>query len=504
MAGVTVESGLSVSVESSPRTPSLVSGMNRSGSSGFYGGGGSVEMPGGGGGGGGVPGAPGAPLKKRIQNPRLREISSLMLGRELTDREEEVWADIEARNVAEEESISPRILFPSSHSIRREEVARRLDFYSSGEWSPIPLPSSSSSASASASVASWEAAQPIMITTPMPILTTESEDTVGDCSVCYLSLPKRSNHIFTKCGHLFCVKCMLVWWDTSSTCAMCRAEILDPVAAAVVMPALESDSDSDSDSGSGSDSDSGSESEQEEGGDVPITFQDYITAALVADNPAARRHYDDSIGGREVVEPPRPITTIDQYLHIDADVNWASIIEGTTNPEHDDWGVVLTRHECVNIRWGRQTASMLWARRRFNETLFSSIVFLGETFHTFIPKTNWIWFNRADMGPHRMFEFVLCRTNAHTRGHETNFFGYISQVVIVPADRPVATTTSYDEYVNWENTNEYAFLVSVFNPTTAPYDMYNIDDDTYGTTELVFRFADIRRMYSIRSREIDV
>ena len=103
-----------------------------------------------------------------------------------------------------------------------------------------------------------------------------------------------------------------------------------------------------------------------------------------------------------------------------------------------------------------------------------------------------------------MFEFVMCRTNAHTRGHETNFFGYISQVVIVPADRPVATTTSYDEYDDWENTNEYAFLVSVFNPTTAPYDMYNIDDDTYGTTELVFRFADIRRMYSIQSREIDV
>lgn len=468
MAGVTFESGLSVSVESSPRTPSLVSGMKRSGSVGFYGGVGGGEV--------GVPDAPGAPLKKRIQNPRLREISSLMLGRELTEREEEEWADIEARNVAEEESISPRILFPSSHSIRRQEVARRLDFYSSGEWSPIPLATSSSSASAS--VASWEAAQPIVIT-PMPMPTTESEDTVGDCSVCYIPLPKRSNHVFTKCGHLFCVKCLLLWWDTSSTCAMCRAEILDANDVAVVAPALESDSESDSDS----------ESEQEE---VPLARNWDVLLARVAN--------DDSIGGREVVEPPRPIPAIDQYLHTDADVNWASIIEGTTNPENDDWGVVLTRHEYANIRWGRQTASMLWARRRFNETLFSDIVFLGETYHTFIPKTNWIWFNRADMGPHRMFEFVLCRTNAHTRGHETNFFGYISQVVIVPADHPVATT-SYDEYVDWENTNEYAFVVGVFNPTTAPY-MYNIDECTFASESLVFRFADIRRMYSIQSREM--
>jgi hypothetical protein len=495
MAGVTIECGLSVSVESSPRTPSLVSGINRSGSSGFYGG--VVEVGG---------GAPGAPLKKRIQNPRLREISSLMLGRELTEREEEEWADIEEarRHVAEnedededeenEESISPRVLF-QSHSGRRQDVARRLDFYSSGEWSPIPLPSSSSaSASVAASVASWEAAQPIIIA-PMPP-TTESEDTVGDCSVCYLSLPKRSNHVFTACGHLFCVKCMLVWWDTSSTCAMCRAEILDRNDAAVVMPALVSDSDSDSVS------DSGSESEQEEGGDVP-NFQDFIAATLADNNPVARRHYDDdSIGGRQVVEPPQPIPTIDQYLHIDADVNWASSLE-ITNPDHDDWAVVLTRRECANIHWNRALASMLWARRRFNETLFSNIVFLGETFHTFIPKTNWLGFSAADMGPHRMFEFVLCRTNAHTRGHETNFFGYISRVVIVQADNPVTTTTSYDAYDVWENTNEYAFVVGVFNPTTAHYDdAYDIEEGTFITTEMMFRFADIRRMYSIQSREM--
>ena len=473
MAGVTFESGLSVSVESSPRTPSLVSGMNRSGSVSFDGG---VD--------GGVPCAP---LKKRIQNPRFREISSWMLGRELTEREEEVYADIEARHVAEEEeeeeeeSISPRVLFQSS-SIRRADVARRLEFYSSGEWSPIPLPSTSES-----SAASWEAAIPIVIT-PMPTtMATEPENTIGECSICYIPLPKRSNHVFTACGHLFCVKCMLVWWDTSSTCAMCRAEILDAApAAAVVVPALDSDSDADSDADSDSDADE----------EVPLAV---LLAQVATENH--HHHDDDSIGGREV-EPPRPIPAIDQYLHTDADVNWSSSLE-VTNPENDDWSVVLTRHEIMYIRLNRLTASILWARRQFNETLFSNIVFLGETFHTFIPKRNWLWFSRADMGPHRMFEFVMCRTNTHNMGHETNFFGYISQLIVVEANHPV-TTTSYDAFVEWENTNEYAFVVHVFSPATAADNTYNIDEGTFGTTELVFRFADIRRMYSIRSRQIDV
>ena len=272
---------------------------------------------------------------------------------------------------------------------------------------------------------------------------------------------------------------------------MCRAEILDAAsapAAAVVMPALDSDSDSDSDPDSDAD-------DEEEGDDQP-NFQDFLAAAI-----ADRRHHnDDNIGGREV-EPPRPIPTIDQYLHTDADVNWSSSLE-VTNPENDDFSVQLSQHEMLYIRLNRLTASMLWARRRFNEMLFSNIMFLGETFHTFIPKTNWLWFGAHDMGPHRMFEFVMCRTNAHNMGHETNFFGYISQIIVVEADHPVTTTSSNNSFVDWENTNEYAFVVHVFSPATAADNTYNIDEGTFGTTELVFRFADIRRMYSIRSREM--
>ena len=417
---------------------------------------------------------PGAPLKKRYEE-----------------------AHEEAHE--EEESVSPRVLFPSS-------VARRLEFYSSGEWSPIPLPSSPSVASpsvASEFIALLEATQPIIVV---------PEDTVGECNVCYMALPPRSNHVFTPCGHLFCVKCMLLWWDTSTTCAMCRGEILDitdgGVAAAAAAAASDSESDSESDSDAESDADadadadahadSGSDADaHEEEGDYAPNFQ-YFLADAIAD----RRHSDDdNIGGRDV-SPPRPIPAIDQYLHTDSGVEWESLHGGTTNPAGDDWGIQLTRHECINIRLNRKLASMLWARRRFNETLFSNIDFLGETFHTFIPKTNWLWFGMRDMGPHRMFEFVMCRTNVHNRGHETNFFGYISQAVVVDADHPVTSTSSYDGFADWENTHEYAFVAHVFSPNTAPYDnTYNIDEGTFVATELIFRFADIRRLYSIQSTE---
>jgi hypothetical protein len=291
---------------------------------------------------------------------------------------------------------------------------------------------------------------------------------------------------------------------------MCRGEILDLAdggggggAAADVHSDSESESDSESDADSDTDADadadadadseSDADAHEEEGDDAP-NFQHFLAVAI-----ADRRHYsdDDSVGGRDV-EPPRPISTMDQYLHIDADVEWASLHGGTgTNPPGDDWGVQLSRHECIHIRLNRDLASMLWARRRFHETLFSDIEFLGETFHTFIEKRHWPHFiNAADMGPHRMFEFVMCRTNVHNRGYETNFFGYISQFVVVDADR------SYDGFADWENTHECAFVVHVFNPTTPPYNnAYNIDDGSFETTELIFRFAEIRRLYSIQSTE---
>ena len=99
------------------------------------------------------------------------------------------------------DSVSPRALLCKS-------VARCLDFSSEHlddlDVSPVSFASASASASASAHA-----------------------NMVGDCSVCYAALPPRSNHVFTLCGHLFCVRCLLKWWDTSSSCPICRAELLE-------------------------------------------------------------------------------------------------------------------------------------------------------------------------------------------------------------------------------------------------------------------------------------
>lgn len=119
----------------------------------------------------------------------------------------------------EEESISPRVLFPEDrqtsgrgsgwHCARNVDVRRRLDF-SMEELSPIAPPPS------------WDEAMKDIYTDA----TATGTGTVGECSVCYALLPSRSNHVFTVCGHLFCVKCLLTWWDTSITCPMCRSALL--------------------------------------------------------------------------------------------------------------------------------------------------------------------------------------------------------------------------------------------------------------------------------------
>jgi hypothetical protein len=118
------------------------------------------------------------------------------------------------------ESISPRVLFPEV------EVRRRLDF-SSLSLSPIVQRSSPPQ-------------PPPLFTERILVCDDDCSSaccSVGECGVCYMNLPLRANHIFTMCGHLFCVRCVFKWWDTATTCPICRAELFQheavPPAAAV-------------------------------------------------------------------------------------------------------------------------------------------------------------------------------------------------------------------------------------------------------------------------------
>jgi hypothetical protein len=121
------------------------------------------------------------------------------------------FGDIHLGDDNDDGSISPRILFTA---LNDSTVRRRLDISFSrlmkgDELSPVSF-TVSASASASASAAR-----------------SFSEGSVGECFICYTNLPLRANHIFTMCGHLYCVRCLLKWWDTSTTCPVCRAELYD-------------------------------------------------------------------------------------------------------------------------------------------------------------------------------------------------------------------------------------------------------------------------------------
>jgi hypothetical protein len=120
------------------------------------------------------------------------------------------------------ESISPRVLFPAVVEGGEVEVRRRLDF-SSLSLSPI-VPRSS------------PPRPPQLFTERILVCDDDCSSaccSVGECGVCYTNLPLRANHIFTMCGHLFCVRCVFKWWDTATTCPICRAELFqheaDPV-----------------------------------------------------------------------------------------------------------------------------------------------------------------------------------------------------------------------------------------------------------------------------------
>jgi hypothetical protein len=56
-----------------------------------------------------------------------------------------------------------------------------------------------------------------------------AESFIGECAVCYCDLPAHSNHVATVCGHLFCVKCLLKWHLSATTCPICRTKLYDDI-----------------------------------------------------------------------------------------------------------------------------------------------------------------------------------------------------------------------------------------------------------------------------------
>lgn len=49
----------------------------------------------------------------------------------------------------------------------------------------------------------------------------------SNCGVCYDVLAKNSNRVYTVCGHLFCVRCILIWSNHDNSCPLCRRPLVN-------------------------------------------------------------------------------------------------------------------------------------------------------------------------------------------------------------------------------------------------------------------------------------
>ena len=49
------------------------------------------------------------------------------------------------------------------------------------------------------------------------------EEEKEDCCICYSAIPKARTTL--ECGHSFCTKCILTWFQRNNSCPMCRATV---------------------------------------------------------------------------------------------------------------------------------------------------------------------------------------------------------------------------------------------------------------------------------------
>ncbi len=186
-----IEYGLSVSLEASPRTPTTPRGSGNDDDADH-----AAEVC--------------------YAPPRKPSFSRLMATADAEDGEG--GEDMEATR---EVSISPRVLFTANLNgrengtrtrSRSSAVIRRnlsADFFNNDTTTSLLSPVSFGTSSSVRRVAA------------------DASESIGECGVCYSHLPLHSNHVFTLCGHLFCLRCLLKWWDNATTCPNCRAELLE-------------------------------------------------------------------------------------------------------------------------------------------------------------------------------------------------------------------------------------------------------------------------------------
>lgn len=497
-----IEYGLTVSLESSPRTPTTPNTpstpkptMNNESPS-FH-------------------GCCNAPMRKKLS------FSDLM--------EEDIEND-------ESESISPRVLFMDSENGVDRRVARSLDFSSlslndSNDFNLSPI--TRGGHCDSGVMCSRNGKEEVCETN-----CDCSSCSVGQCGVCYANLPLRANHVFTLCGHLFCTRCLLKWWDTSTTCPICRAEIYDADADEVensvevagagaaagddwIQPPPDRDPDDDNDEDASSAVAADNEAADEY---INNIIHNQVNQAIwndvddetSSDDDDHDDDYarDDQNNGRRNRVDIRNVTLIERYKYLDCEWRWSGSDNVTySNPNYDDTLYPLSEEEIRGLRENRDIAMTLFGRMRFRETMFHSEQFLGHVWHgSWVSKNDWPNIEQSDLGSidggnrSRMYEFVIRRGSATSHVFEVSMFGFITGISIKQIE-------DYDPSVHldndWENQMEYAFGAQVFTPTDffmyeggyRSYGGYNMDEGTITTQQISIPFSHIRRLYRICPHE---
>ena len=409
-------------------------------------------------------------------------------------------------------SMSPRILFaPPPAAAAPDNVRRRLEPSFAGlmdELSPVSFTSSTARGGGGGGGGGGDVCG---------IDCDCSDCSVGECGVCYENLPLRANHIFTMCGHLYCVRCLLKWWDTSTTCPVCRAELF---ADAKADDADDSDTDSD-DADTEEDADADDAEADDADADTEEEYYDSDTTATTDDD-------DDDV------------TLMERYLHQDMFFEnryytrrfYDGNSDSGESSNSDDSGDLdiranfddtirtgnysLTHSEFRHLRQTRKVAMNLYGRMVFREMLLSQEVeFRGDVRYcddSVIPKSDWSQLlttlahqQYSDTVNIIMFEFVIRRGGSISPTNEVNLFGFIKEVRIIHTPQPGFFG------VDWNNLHEYAFLASVFTysceysrslgHTFIEYGSYDMTEGTISPTDLIIPFSQIRRLYRMRGCE---
>jgi hypothetical protein len=298
-----------------------------------------------------------------------------------------------------------------------------------------------------------------------------SEEFIGECSVCYDPLPLRSNHIYTVCGHLFCVKCLFRWGIQNPTCPFCREKLY------CHDDAVDDDSEGDSVDDEGHE---GHEGDGENGHQELVDNNNW--------------NDDDNINNDEyTVNAWRDLVPrIDSYIHDDEGIEW------TGEADMDDNEVPnISRGEIEELREARVAAISMISRHFCQTLLMTNLEITGGIIHTFIPRAEYMEINNNDIGRGgNFYEFVLCRRLLPQSEpcSEINLFGYITEIKVVEVRNAHLLSNQ-----SWENTHEYCFVVEVFDSlwrSPTPVDAEGIIDLTE-CQQMTLRFSDVRRVYSV-------